>query len=188
MFSRKLLTMALALLYEAGVAHALPPLHGGAGNQGVNPAANAADALASCMSSCTPHCTNPAICSNRCNTVIHQIGLAPPSAYAGLPAGAATCAVLEAGAWSWYGTCSYLVAVAGGAFASVASQNSFVSSVSTVLGGTASSVVGQALHVDDPCRYIRDQMIHQYMTVQQCPQSTILPALGINPSILPSPK
>jgi hypothetical protein len=188
MFSRKLLTLALALLLGAGTAYALPPVHGGAGNQGVNPAANAADALTACMASCTPHCTNPAICSNRCNTVIHQIGLAPPSAYAGLPAGAAACAVLEAGAWSWYGTCSYLVSVAGGAFSSVASQSSFLSSVSTVLGGAAGSVVGQALHVDDPCGYIRDQMIQQYMTVQQCPKSTILPALGIKSSILPSPK
>jgi len=188
MLSKRLLTLAFALLLGAGAAHALPPVHGGAGNQGVNPAANAADALASCMASCTPHCTTPAICSNRCNTVIHQIGLAPPSAYAGLPAGAAACAVAEAGAWSWYGTCSYLLAVAGGAFASVASQSTFVSSVSTVLGGTAGSVVGQALHVDDPCGYIRDQMIHQYMTVQQCPQSTILPALGIKSSILPPVK
>jgi len=188
MFSRKLLSAGLTLFLAAGAAHALPPLHGGAGNQGVNPAANAADAMAACMEACAPHCTSSAICQNRCNTVIHQIGLAPPSAYQGLPADAATCAVLEAGAWSWYGTCSYLVGVASGSFSSVASQSSFLSSVSTVLGATASSVVGQALHVDDPCGYIRDQMIQQYMTVQRCPQSTILPALGIKQSIIPPPK
>lgn len=188
MLFARLLTTTLATLCVVTAAYALPPVHGGAGNQGVNPAANAADALQACIASCTPHCSNPAICANRCNTVIHQIGLAPPSAYAGLPADAATCAVLEAGAWSWYGTCSYLVGVAGGAFSSVASSSSFLSSVSSVLGGAAGSVVGQALHVDDPCGYIRDQMINQYMTVQRCPQSTILPALGIKNSILPPPK
>lgn len=188
MVSKNLQNAALALLLTVSAAHAAPPLHGGAGNQGVNPAANAADAMVSCMEACTPHCTNPAICQNRCNTVIHQIGLAPPSAYQGLPSDAATCAVLEAGAWSWYGTCTYLVSVASGSFASVASQTSFLSSVSTVLGVAAGSVVGQALHVDDPCGYIRDQMINQYMTLQHCPQSTILPALGIKGSILPPPK
>lgn len=188
MLLTRLLTTALAMLCVATSVSALPPTHGGAGNQGVNPAANAADALQACMQSCIPHCTNPAICSNRCNTVIHQIGLAAPSAYAGLPSDAATCAVLEAGAWSWYGTCSYLVGVAGGAFSSVASANTFVGSVSSVLGGAASSVIGQALHVDDPCGYIRDQMISQYMTGGRCPQSTILPALGIKQSVLPPPK
>ena len=188
MFSKKLLLAGLALFLAASTAHALPPLHGGAGNQGVNPAANAADAMMSCVQACAPHCTNPAICQNRCNTVVHQIGLAPPSAYQGLPPDAGTCAVLEAGAWSWYGVCTYLVAVAGGAFSSVASQSSFVSSVSTVLGVAANSIVGQALHVDDPCGYIRDQMIQQYMTVQHCPKSTILSTLGINPSSLPFPK
>ncbi|HET7755681.1 MAG TPA: hypothetical protein VFK87_00345 [Steroidobacteraceae bacterium] len=188
MLFARLLSTAFATLCVVTGAYALPPTHGGAGNQGVNPAANAADAMASCMASCTPHCTNRAICTNRCNTVIHQIGLAAPSAYAGLPSDAASCAVLEAGAWSWYGTCSYLVGVASGSFSSVASQSSFLSSVSTVLGVASSSVVAQALHVDDPCGYIRDQMIHQYMTVQQCPQSTILPALGIKQSILPPPK
>ncbi len=188
MFSNKLLAAALALFLTASTTYALPPVHGGAGNQGVNPGANASDAMAACMSACAPHCTNPVICQNRCNAVIHQIGLGPPSMYQGLPADAGTCAVLEAGAWSWYGTCYYLVQVAGGGFSSVASQSSFLSSVSTVLGAAAGSVVGQALHVDDPCGYIRDQMINQYMTVERCPQSTILPALGIKSSILPSPK
>jgi hypothetical protein len=184
-FPRKLLIAGLALFLAASTANALPPLHGGAGNQGVNPAANAADAMTSCVQACAPHCTNPAICQNRCNTVVHQIGLAPPGAYQGLPPDAATCAVLEAGAWSWYGVCSYLVGVASGAFSSVAGQSSFLSSVFSVLGTNANSVVGQALHVADPCGYIRDQMIQQYMTVQQCPRSTILSTIGINPSIIP---
>jgi len=188
MLSKKLLNAALALFLAVSTAHALPPQHGGAGNQGVNPAANGADAMNACMQACLPHCTIAAVCQNRCVNVVHQIGLAPPSAYQGTPVDAGTCIMLEAGAWSWYGTCMYLVGVAGGAFSSVAGTSSFLSSVSTVLGVTASSVVGQALHVDDPCGYIRDQMIQQYMTVQQCPKSTILQKLGINPSILPGPK
>lgn len=191
MYTKKLLTVAFTLLFGASLAHALPPDHGAAANQGGgNAGANAADAMLSCMAACSPHCTNAAICAYQCNTMIHQIGIGPPSLYAGLPADAATCAVLEAGAYSWYSTCSYLLAVAGGAFSTAVSSSgsSLLGYVSTALGPTASSVIGQATHADDPCGYIKDQMIQQYMTVEQCPLSTILPALGINSSILPSPK
>ena len=183
-FPRMLIT-ATALLLATYAAYGLPPDRG---VNAVNPAANAAEAMQDCMAACTPHCTNPAICTNRCQTVVHQIGLPPPSAFQGLPADAATCAVLEAGAWAWYGTCTFLLNKATGAFSQVAGQATFLTSVSSVLGGSTNSVVNQALKVADPCGYIRDQMIQQNMTLQHCPQSTILPALGINPSILPGIK
>lgn len=114
--------------------------------------------------------------------MVHKLGYPMPND-SSFDADAPTCATLEAMAWGSYGMCTYLVAVAVGGFAQVANQSSFVNSLVSLFGTSTSTVLGGALKAADPCGYLRDHLIQQYMTDQHCPESTILNALGIPGSI-----
>jgi len=182
----RLITATATALLLASSALALPPEHGGAGNAGVNPAVNGAEALQSCLNACAPHCTNPQLCRASCAKAVHPIGQLPPGALVGIPPDAVSCAIDEAGAWAWYGTCTYLISK-GVAVASPA----VAQALDGVISGTAlasvidsNSVLKQAVGLADPCGYVRDQMIKNYMSMG-CPASQIFKSLGLPSSLVP---
>ena len=170
-----------ASLSLAASVFALPPDRGPGAT---NTAANAAEVYTDCMAACTPHSTAQ-LCQGQCNRALHPIGLLPASAYAGIPPDATSCAIMEAGAWAWYGTCTYLVSQAGGAL-----TPAVTSSLSSVLGNASyantlvQGVSGAAGAVVDPCGSIRDKILKDQMS-EGCPASTIFQKLGLPPPVVP---